>query len=167
LLNITNTLKTNYEVQWRILDTKHNGLPQRRKRLYIIGIRLDLTTTTDGTTKHFAWPETIQNITLDDILAPIQNTDDQTNTPPPSETTAHRNVHNAQTIALDHHPARITPLLANAKAQTLSEANSSKLALTSSKMTYQNIHYRTCSTTCTSGPGNILAQYHQYPQNKL
>ena len=49
---IVNALElANYEVMSAVLDTSEHGLPQARRRLYIVGLRRD------AKTKAFSWPE--------------------------------------------------------------------------------------------------------------
>jgi DNA (cytosine-5)-methyltransferase 1 len=55
-----NTLRTivtslehcGYRVQWKVLDAAYHGVPQRRKRIYIVGFRADLFSAHFG----FEWP---------------------------------------------------------------------------------------------------------------
>jgi len=46
-----------YKVQWKILNTRHFGIPQNRERIYIV-----------GTMRHFEWPEHIECIPLSNYV---------------------------------------------------------------------------------------------------
>jgi len=60
-----NTLKTilesleeiGYRVQFQVMDAAHFGVPQRRKRIYLVGFRSDLVTAWG----HFSWPKPTKN----------------------------------------------------------------------------------------------------------
>lgn len=53
-----------YDVQWRVLDTKQFGVPHQRHRLYIVGLR-------KGAFGPFEWPDPVPlQQSLDDLLGP-------------------------------------------------------------------------------------------------
>ena len=55
-----------YGIHFRVLDSFHNGLPQQRRRLYIVGIKkIKLTRGL-----HFEWPCEMHPVSLDDFLLP-------------------------------------------------------------------------------------------------
>jgi DNA-cytosine methyltransferase len=59
-----------YKVEWAILNTlEHGGLPQNRKRLYMVGIRADLLTS------EFKWPDAIPPVSIHDVLDPPHKKD--------------------------------------------------------------------------------------------
>jgi DNA (cytosine-5)-methyltransferase 1 len=63
ILNVLESLKEyDYNVKWKILNTKDYGIPQNRERLFIIGIR-------NG---DFDWPEPIE---MDNIKLYVDNND--------------------------------------------------------------------------------------------
>jgi DNA (cytosine-5)-methyltransferase 1 len=65
ILNILDGLKEyNYNVKWKILNTRDYGIPQNRERIFIVGIK-------DG---DFDWPEPIE---MDDIKLYIDYNDNQ------------------------------------------------------------------------------------------
>ena len=73
-----------YTVDWQIMVTDEHGLPQRRRRLYIVGIRLDAL-------KHkFVWPTPVGTVDLDSILDPADPTEDPLTLP--TTATAAKNV---------------------------------------------------------------------------
>ena len=51
-------------MDWRVMSTSDNGIPQARRRVYIIGIRRDVQ-------RHpFAWPKPVGAVPLDSLLDP-------------------------------------------------------------------------------------------------
>ena len=54
--------KIGYKVFWQVLDSSNYGLPQKRERIYLVGIRKDLKCT------EFEFPKTIKKAKLQDFL---------------------------------------------------------------------------------------------------
>jgi DNA (cytosine-5)-methyltransferase 1 len=50
---VTSLEQIGYRIQWRVLDAAYFGVPQRRKRIYIVGFRADLF----GAHFGFEWPQ--------------------------------------------------------------------------------------------------------------
>jgi DNA (cytosine-5)-methyltransferase 1 len=50
-----------YNVYWRIMNTKDYGIPQSRQRVYIVGIRKDIR-------KKFVWPQPVGHYPLSDYI---------------------------------------------------------------------------------------------------
>ena len=61
---------SNYDVYWKVLNTKDYGIPQQRERLYIVGIRSDL-----KNKFKFEWPESKRSKPLFEY---VDVNDDQT-----------------------------------------------------------------------------------------
>ena len=58
-----------YMVDWRLMNTYEHGIPQRRQRVYIVGIRLDVM-------KHpWTWPDPVAPVKLDTLLDPVGSPD--------------------------------------------------------------------------------------------
>ena len=53
-----------YTMHHRILDTQHHGLPQSRRRIYIVGIKSSVQA------HKFTFPPVIKRVSLDKILKP-------------------------------------------------------------------------------------------------
>ena len=53
-----------YMVDWRVLVTEEHGIPQWRRRVYIVGIRRDVYT------QPFVWPEPVGDVPMDLLLDP-------------------------------------------------------------------------------------------------
>lgn len=58
-----------YNVYWRVLATDEHGLPQRRRRVYIVGLRADIQ---NGP---FEFPEPVGTVDLNAVLDPAEPTD--------------------------------------------------------------------------------------------
>ena len=58
-----------YEINWRVLDTMENGIPQSRKRWYCVGLRKDqFKGGLEGETSSFKWAEKIPCPPISDFL---------------------------------------------------------------------------------------------------
>jgi len=75
-----------YNVQWKILDTKQQGVPHSRRRWYCVGIHKDFD---DGS---FKFPEPIKCPSIELFLEARDPQLAATGMPPSSQTTATRNV---------------------------------------------------------------------------
>ena len=60
-----------YLTKWRVLNTRHHGIPQSRPRLYIVGIREDTCAHT------FHWPKPVPE--CPGLLLRFLNTDNRCN----------------------------------------------------------------------------------------
>ena len=75
-----------YVVDWRVLSTAENGLPQGRKRVYITGIRRDVK-------KHpFVWPQPVCAVPLDSLLDPAGPEENPFRLPENNSKVAHINI---------------------------------------------------------------------------
>lgn len=75
-----------YNLYWQVLNTLEHGVPQNRERCYIVGIRKNVD---DGT---FAFPEKLAHVSVEEFLDPRKGRPSETDLPPKSSTTAHKNV---------------------------------------------------------------------------
>ena len=88
ILESLKMLSTPYNIYHHLLDTKDHGVPQSRKRVYIIGIRQDVDQRT------FTWPEKLPLPSIEEFLDPRDPDLAATGLPPPRQGTARRNVQN-------------------------------------------------------------------------
>jgi len=90
-----------YNIQWKVLDTKEQGIPQSRRRWYCIGIRKDVD---DGS---FSFPEKIDCPNIDLLLEPRDPELAKSGLPPTTNKTAWKNVNTALLkIARNGHDGR-------------------------------------------------------------
>lgn len=75
-----------HNVYHQILDTKENGIPQSRRRIYIIGIEKSCD---NGT---FEYPRPVARPSIEKFLDPCKRKPTMTDLPPTSAGTAHANV---------------------------------------------------------------------------
>jgi len=75
-----------YNITWKVLNTKEHGIPQNRKRLYFVGIKKSVD---KGT---FSWPEPVAHRPLENFLERRKGRPSKTDLPPKSSTHAHANV---------------------------------------------------------------------------
>lgn len=75
-----------YDIQHEVLDTKKNGVPQSRRRIYIIGVRKDVNTGT------FSFPEPIPCPSIKKFLDKKKPCEEIKAFPPASQKTASTNV---------------------------------------------------------------------------
>jgi len=79
-----------YNVYHRILNTKQHGVPQNRRRIYIVGLRSDVD---DGS---FRFPEAIPSMKLDKFLDKLpKGFNVEKSLPPVTQTVARNNVESA------------------------------------------------------------------------
>jgi len=79
-----------YNVYHRILNTKQHGVPQNRRRIYIVGLRSDVD---DGS---FRFPDPIPSMKLDKFLDKLpKGFNVEKSLPPPTQTVARNNVETA------------------------------------------------------------------------
>jgi len=82
----------NYNIRWKVLDTKEQGISQSRRRWYCVGIRKDVD---DGS---FSFPEQIDCPNVDVLLEPREPREPElakSGLPPKTQTTARKNVKTA------------------------------------------------------------------------
>jgi DNA (cytosine-5)-methyltransferase 1 len=75
-----------YNIQWKVLDTKEQGIPQSRRRWYCVGIRKDVD---NGS---FAFPEKMDCPNIDLLLEARDPELARSGLPPTTQTTAMKNV---------------------------------------------------------------------------
>ena len=56
--------EANYVVLHRVVDTQHHGLPQRRRRIYVVGYLVS------DSVIDFCWPEELGHVSLEHLLEP-------------------------------------------------------------------------------------------------
>jgi len=88
ILKVLNGLG-DYNIQWKVLDTKEQGIPQSRRRWYCVGIRKDVD---DGS---FSFPEKIDCPNVDLLLEPRDPELAKSGLPPMTQATARKNVKTA------------------------------------------------------------------------
>ena len=75
-----------YVVSWKVINTKTCGIPQSRPRLYIVGLRRDVSS------KPFLFPFEIAPMALCDLLDPGALGDSHLRMPPMTQRSARSNV---------------------------------------------------------------------------
>jgi DNA (cytosine-5)-methyltransferase 1 len=85
ILKELNGLK-DYNIDWKVLDTKEQGIPQSRRRWYCVGIRKDVD---NGS---FSFPEKIACPKIDLLLESRKKELARSGLPPVSQSTARKNV---------------------------------------------------------------------------
>ena len=75
-----------YNIKTKSIDTRDHGIPQRRSRVYIIGIRRDVQV------HEFTFPEALPRVSLSGFLDPSPSQPTMMDLPPEASTTAHFNV---------------------------------------------------------------------------
>jgi len=78
-----------YNLSTKILNTRENGIPQNRQRLYIVGIRKNAD---QGT---FEWPEPVPVPSIEAFLEPRKRKPTKNDLPPKTRTVARANVKEA------------------------------------------------------------------------
>mmetsp|Transcript_56207 Transcript_56207/g.174313 ORF Transcript_56207/g.174313 Transcript_56207/m.174313 type:complete len:372 (-) Transcript_56207:526-1641(-) len=102
-----------YNVHTKILDTKENGVPQSRRRVYFVGIKRSVD---DGT---FAFPEPVPCPSIELFLEPRKSRPLRSELPPASQSTARRNVIKAlKDISLKGYDPLKVPFLADIDSST-------------------------------------------------
>merc|ERR1719468_941385 len=91
-----------YNIYHQLLDTKQQGIPQSRRRVYMVGIKKSCD---KGT---FTFPEPVKMPSIESFLDPRKRKPTMEDLPPESNTTAHGNVKRAleELIAKGHDPFR-------------------------------------------------------------
>ena len=92
-----------YELHVELLDTRFNGLPQSRPRVYMVGLRRDLLERRCSTNS-FAFPAPVQGVDLAGFLDPRGPGDSPSRLPPPRQR---------------HNRSRVSAALASAAANGL------------------------------------------------
>uniref|UniRef100_A0A7S1MA44 DNA (cytosine-5-)-methyltransferase n=1 Tax=Alexandrium catenella TaxID=2925 RepID=A0A7S1MA44_ALECA len=95
-----------YNVYHQMMDTKQHGVPQSRRRVYIIGIKK---TRDDGS---FSFPQPVETPSIEVFLDPRPRVPGRSALPPESQTTARANVKRAlkELTAKGHDPLK-TPFV--------------------------------------------------------
>mmetsp|Transcript_35378 Transcript_35378/g.82160 ORF Transcript_35378/g.82160 Transcript_35378/m.82160 type:complete len:370 (-) Transcript_35378:93-1202(-) len=91
-----------YNIYSQVLDTKEHGIPQSRRRVYIVGIKKDCDRGT------FAFPEPVQLPSIERFLEPRPTRPPASALPPESQGTARKNVRQAlkELVEKGHNPMK-------------------------------------------------------------
>lgn len=72
-------LAESYSVSWKVVDTSTHGLPHRRRRIYVVGVRRD------RLRRPFVFPGPVKCMPLEELLDPVDEDDDADRLPPVSQ----------------------------------------------------------------------------------
>ena len=87
LISITDgTGEPAYEVRWKIIDSRYQGAPQSRRRVYIVGLRRD------SIVSNFIWPPPLPVVPLRNCLDTDDTVEGRNRFPKATQKTARRNV---------------------------------------------------------------------------